>query len=91
MYTNWSDKINAIAAGTPGQEVGRTGQGTVTWIPNDKRIVITDLGVQLQAQYRAGFVPWDPTVDMAKHYHRGKIPVNIVNAFQGKALVQGFQ
>ena len=91
MYTNWSDKINATAAGTPGQEVVRTGQGTVTWIPNDKRIVITDLGGQLQTQFRAGFVPWDPTVDMAKHYHRGKIPVNIVNAFQGKALVQGFQ
>ena len=46
----------------------RTSQGTVTWIPNDKRIVITDLGFRLQEQFRAGFVPCDPAVDMAKHY-----------------------
>ena len=91
LYTDWTDRINATAAGTPGQEVVRTGQGTVTWIPNDKRIVITDLGFQLQEQFRAGFVPWDPAVDMAKHYHRGKIPINIVNAFQGKARPQLFQ
>ena len=91
LYTDWTNRINATAAGTPGQEVVRTGQGTVTWIPNDKRIVITDLGFQLQEQFRAGFAPWDPAVDMAKHYHRGKIPVNIVNAFQGRARPQLFQ
>ena len=91
MYTNWTGKINSAATGTPGQEVVRTSDGTITWIPNDKRIVITELGAQLQAQMRAGFPPWDPTIDMAKHYHRGKIPVNIVNAFQGKALNPSFQ
>ena len=69
----------------------RTSPGTLTKIPNDKRIVITELSRQLQVQMRAGFEPWDPTTDMAKHYHRGKIPINIMNVFQGKALTQGFQ
>ena len=56
-----------------------------------KRIVITELGKQLQTQMRAGFEPWDPTTDMAKRYRRGKLPVNIMNVFQGKVHTQGFQ
>ena len=71
--------------------MARTSQGTLTWIPNDKRIVITDLGRQLQVQMKAGFKPWDPAADMAKHCYRGRAPVNIANVFQGKALNQGFQ
>ena len=48
--------------------------------PNPIRDLIADMERWLQL-----------AIDMAKHYQRGKIPVNIVNAFQGKALVQGFQ
>ena len=40
QFTKWAAKINAAAAGTPGQEVARTSKGTVTLIPNDTRINI---------------------------------------------------
>ena len=72
LYTEWEHKANAMATGTPGQEVVRTGQGTITWIPNDGRIVVTHLRSALQTQMRAGFPPWDPATDLAKRYHRGK-------------------
>ena len=91
LYTEWEHRANAMATGTPGQEVVRTAQGTITWIPNDGRIVITHLRGTLQTQMRAGFPPWDPERDLAKRHHRGKIPVQIANLMQAKGMKPLFQ
>ena len=91
LHTEWEHKANAMATGTPGQEVVRTVHGTITWIPNDGRIVITHLRGTLQTQMRVGFPPWDPERDMAKRYHRGKIPVQIASLMQSKGLKPLFQ
>ena len=70
MYTPWAARANASATGTPRQDVVKTQHGTVTWIPNDKRIVVADVSKSLQAKITTRFDPWDPQTDMARHYHR---------------------
>ena len=91
LHTEWETAVNATATGTPGQEVVKTQRETLTWIPNDGRIVISDLKPNLQTQMRAGFTPWDPATDLAKKYHRGRIPQQVANLIQAKGLQQVFQ
>ena len=83
-------RANATDTGPPGQEVVRTVHGTITWIPNAKIIVVANISRQLQAHMTTGFEPWDPNTDMARHYHRGRIPEHIANMLHGQNAAQGF-
>ena len=90
-YTPWSSCINASATGTPCQEVIRTSRGTITWIPNDTRINIYSLETSLRMQMTTGPEAWNPETGMAKHYHRGRTPVQIANVLHARRNTQGFQ
>ena len=72
MYTPWQPRAHATATGTPGRELVRTPHGTLTWIPNDRRIVIANVSTNLQVQLTVGFPPWDPATDMANNEPRRK-------------------
>ena len=91
QFTKWAAKVNAAATGTPGQEVVRASKGTITWIPNDTRINVSNLNRALKTQTTAGFEAWDPHTDMSKHYHRGRTPIQIANVVHRQQGTQSFQ
>ena len=72
MHTQWNKRRalpgllvpNAVASGQPGQEVVKSVYGTVTWHPNDKRILVAPGNKELDARIAAGFEPWDPERDL---------------------------
>ncbi|MFM7989535.1 MAG: hypothetical protein ACKPKO_60495, partial [Candidatus Fonsibacter sp.] len=77
--SRWAHMVNATSTGNPGQEVVRTRHGTLTWVPNDRRVVVAHLNRKMQVMLTAILPPWDPAKDMAKRYHRGRLPVHIAN------------
>ena len=89
-FTQWHKQINAEATGAPGQEAVTAQQGTLAWIPNDRRIVIADVAKSLQRQMAAGFEQWDPQRDMARHYHRGRIPMSVTTMLRRQGYQIGF-
>ena len=91
LYTQWSTRINSSATGNPGQEVVRTPYGTVTWVPSDKRIVAPTLNRRLQVLITTAFPPWDPSTDMQRRYHRGRIPIRIANLLNAQGTPALFQ
>ena len=91
MYTRWAARANATATGTPVQEFVRTHHGTVTLVPHDTRIVVANHNRQLHVQIASGFEPWGPNTDMARRYHRGRVPVYVANTMQYHSTRKGFQ
>ena len=77
LHTNYESMINATASGNVGQEVVRSGHGTITWVPNDRRIVVPQTASLLQARLGVGFPAWNPLKDMATKYHHNKVPQQI--------------
>ena len=83
-YTPWTDRITSTATSNPGKEVVRTPHGAVTGMPSGKRIIVADLSRRLQVLITTGLPPWDPSEDMLKKYHRGRIPVHIASLLQSR-------
>ena len=42
LYTPFAESINSQASGNAGQEVVRTKLGTLTWVPSDRRIIVSN-------------------------------------------------
>ena len=79
-FTPWQGSINAVAAGNQGQLVIKTAAGTITWIPSDRRITISNSSKSLQTKLEAICMPWDKDRDMSQKYHRGRVPNQIQSA-----------
>ena len=77
MFTKWEGRINCSAAGNEGQVVIRAASGTFTWLPADKRIMISNSSSGIQARLEVICSPWRPEADMVRRYHRGKLPNQI--------------
>ena len=72
VHTPFAARSNAVAAGNPGQEVVRlTSAGvkaTITWVPSDRRIVVSHANAAIQSKLTVGFAQWNPGLDMARRY-----------------------
>lgn len=75
--TEWENHANCTSTGNTGHEVVRTPLGTATWVPNDKRISITLTNKSLLARLATVFEPWNLQKDLARKYHRGRLPQQI--------------
>ena len=82
---------NALASGNPGQLVVRTTIGTATWIPNDRRIIVSPGSSELHRRITMGFPAWNPELYMSKKYHRNRIPQQIAALYTASSSGQGFQ
>ena len=77
LHTPYQQEINATSSGNVGQLVVRCGLGTITWVPNDRRIIVSHSSRILRDRLCAGFEAWDPERDMASKYHHNKVPQQI--------------
>ena len=82
---------NALASGNPGQLVVRTTIGTATWVPNDRRIIVSPGSTELHRRITMGFPAWNPELYMSKKYHRNRIPQQIAALYAASSSGQGFQ
>ena len=71
---------NATVSGCSGQEVVRTPFGTLTWIPNDRRLSAPPHCHELLRRLRRGFAAWDPDRDLPKVYHSRRMPKIVASA-----------
>ena len=79
FFTEFSQHVNSTSSGNPGQEVCRTGFGTLTWVPSDKRICIAGGNRLLYGRMAVICQQWNPESDMARRYHRGRVPAQIAS------------
>ena len=90
-FTAHEGKCNAGASGNVGQEVIRCAHGTLTWVPNDHRIVVANSSTILQARVAAAYPEWNPSTDMARRYHHNRIPQQITQLLAAQDTALGFQ
>ena len=85
-FTAYPEAVNCESSGNTGQEVVRTKLGTLTWVPSDRRMVVSNTNPELARRLLLVFLPWDLQNDKIK-YRRGKLPLQISSMLyaQGQA------
>ena len=74
---------NSTVSGCSGQEVVKTPFGTITWVPNDRRLSVPAHCKELRRRVRCGFEPWNPDSDLPKAYHGKRMPKEVAFLLNG--------
>ena len=93
LHTQYVHHANAAASGNSGQIVVKTQQGTLTWVPNDRRVSISNNSPTLRTKLSLIVEPWHPHRDLARHYHKGRLPQMVKSYLSEREAqnLQGFQ